>query len=123
MTQRMWLTVAVGVVLVAGAVIILVNGATPKETTAQDTNTPTETTANTYTMAQVAEHGDATSCWSAINGNVYDLTAWVGSHPGGERAILSLCGEDGSASFNGQHGSYQQALDALATMKIGTLAE
>ncbi len=49
--------------------------------TLSPTATPPAT--NTYSMAMVAKHGGSSSCWTAINGKVYDLTAWIGQHPGG----------------------------------------
>ena len=65
----------------------------------------TETAApKTYTLADVALRSSAEECWVAIDGAVYDLTAWVRSHPGGRASILALCGTDGTAEFLGQHG-------------------
>jgi cytochrome b involved in lipid metabolism len=84
----------------------------------EDTSTVT-----TYTAADVAAHADVSSCWSIIDGNVYDLSSWISQHPGGEQAILSLCGKDGSAIFHGQHGDAQKQADILATMKIGVFAQ
>lgn len=78
--------------------------------------------AASYTLAQVATHNTASSCWAAISGNVYDLTSWISQHPGGEARILSICGKDGTSSFMGQHGRDPQAESILATFKIGTLA-
>jgi cytochrome b involved in lipid metabolism len=74
-----------------------------------------------YTMAQVAAHSSASSCWAAINGNVYDLTSWVNQHPGGPGAILSLCGTDGSDAFNGQHGGQRRPASELAQFLLGPL--
>ncbi|HBW74297.1 MAG TPA: hypothetical protein DEF59_03490 [Candidatus Magasanikbacteria bacterium] len=45
-----------------------------------------------FTLKQIAVHNSATSCWTAVNGNVYDLTPWISQHPGGDGAILSMCG-------------------------------
>lgn len=75
----------------------------------------------TYTAAQVAQHASTTSCWSSINGSVYNLTSWVNRHPGGKRAIQSLCGKDGTRAFMGQHGMGGRPAAMLATFKIGTL--
>lgn len=79
--------------------------------------------AGAITMAQVAEHNSRTSCWTTIFGSVYDLTAWIPNHPGGEQAILYLCGKDGTTAFNGQHGSNMKAKTVLAGFKIGALAQ
>ena len=74
-----------------------------------------------YTMAQVAEHATAASCWSAINGDVYDLTTWIPQHPGGANAVRSICGTDGSAGFNSRHAATKEAQEKLPEFKIGTL--
>ncbi len=79
-------------------------------------------TASGITSAEVATHASRTSCWSIINGNVYDLTSWIPKHPGGESAILSLCGTDGSRKFNGQHGGDSGKLRILSGFKIGVAA-
>ena len=74
-----------------------------------------------YTAAEVAAHGDASSCWTIIAGNVYDLTSFVGEHPGGERNILKICGKDGTAAFEGQHGGQSRPEATLAGFLIGPL--
>lgn len=79
------------------------------------------TTDGTYTAAEVAAHRTAQDCWTSINGGVYDVTEWIRNHPGGEGPILSLCGQDGTAAFMGQHGSDSRPQRALAGFKIGTL--
>ncbi len=90
--------------------------------TSTTSTTSTSTAAQSYTMAQVAQHKDATSCWSAINGKVYDLTSWINQHPGGPEHILSICGSDGSSAFNAQHGGQSQPAQILQQFYIGTLA-
>lgn len=76
---------------------------------------------NSYTLAQVATHHDAASCWTVIDEKVYDLTSWIARHPGGEGAILSICGTNGSSAFNDQHGGQGRPAQLLASFKIGTL--
>ena len=84
-------------------------------------NTQTTTTAGQYTLATVATHNSQSSCWTTINGSVYDVTSWISQHPGGEQAILGLCGIDGSDAFNGQHGGQRRPATELASFKIGIL--
>ncbi|MBP9748970.1 cytochrome b5 domain-containing protein [Patescibacteria group bacterium] len=93
--------------------------------TNQATNSENTTDARVrgYTLAQVAEHGTAASCWSAVNGDVYDLSDWIAQHPGGEGAIISICGKDGSAAFNTQHSGDGRPEAALSNFKIGALAQ
>jgi len=73
-------------------------------------------------MAQVAAHNSASSCWTAINGKVYNLTAWIDQHPGGPEAILSLCGTDGTAAFEAQHGGQARPEAELANFYVGPLS-
>lgn len=91
--------------------------------TSGTTETPTTPpSSGGITAADVASHNSRTSCWSSINGSVYDLTSWIPKHPGGEQRILSICGIDGSAKFNGQHGKSSKIAGILAGFKIGVLA-
>jgi cytochrome b involved in lipid metabolism len=91
--------------------------------TNEDESATTGTPAPTYTLADISTHSGKGDCWTAINGGVYNLTAWISQHPGGEQAILSICGKDGSAAFNAQHGGARQQAQILATFKIGLLKQ
>lgn len=74
-----------------------------------------------YTEAKVATHNDAESCWTIINGNVYDLTSFVSRHPGGERNILKICGTDGTEAFMNQHGGDARFENILVSLLLGPL--
>jgi cytochrome b involved in lipid metabolism len=78
--------------------------------------------AKTFSATDVATHKDATSCYTSINGSVYDLTAWVNMHPGGKKNILKICGVDGTDQFMSQHKGRQKFMDILARFKIGTMS-
>ena len=75
-----------------------------------------------YKMATVKKHKTAKSRWTVVGTGVYDLTQWIKKHPGGSRAILALCGKNGTKAFRAQHGSTGAAARALAKYKIGKLA-
>lgn len=95
-------------------------------TTATPAATPapsaTSNVAGTYNSADLARHATASSCWSAVAGNVYDLTKWIPQHPGGPTVIKAICGKDGTAAFNGQHAGASRPASALAQYKIGKFA-
>jgi cytochrome b involved in lipid metabolism len=74
-----------------------------------------------YSLGQVAGHSGIASCLSIVNGGVYDLTTWIGRHPGGAAVIRAMCGKDGTASFQGIHSGSSSAKSALATFKVGVL--
>lgn len=75
------------------------------------------------TLAEVGTHNKTTDCWAVVDKNVYDLTGWISRHPGGEKAIIGLCGIDGTQAFSRQHGSSEKAKAALVSLLIGNLVE
>lgn len=95
-------------------------GSTLSNATGSKTSPATDQ--QTYTLAQVKAHNKPGDCWTTINGNVYNLTAWEAEHPGGASSIVALCGTDGTESFTNQHGGQTQPKEALARFQIGTLA-
>jgi cytochrome b involved in lipid metabolism len=96
---------------------------TPAATPAASaTPTPVATTAG-YTMAQVSANNSAKSCWAVVEGSVYNLTAWINSHPGGSGAILSLCGTEATSSFKGKHGNQSRPAAQLSGYLLGPLAK
>ena len=74
-----------------------------------------------YTVAQVAKHATAASCWSIVGKSVYDLTKFIPLHPGGPAMIKSLCGKNGTAAFTGQHSGQSTPATTLAKYRIGAL--
>ena len=95
-----------------------VTNGTPTETVSETIMTPA-LEVSTIAPTQVAIHSTRESCWSTINGNVYDLTSWIPKHPGGEKAILQLCGINGSDKFNEKHGGATKQAGILAGFKVG----
>lgn len=56
---------------------------------------------SSFTLTEVAAHNRATDCWLAIDGKVYDVTAFIASgNHGGKDAILEGCGKDATTLFN-----------------------
>ena len=124
-------TIAVGEREVPGEVIRGMRpAATPTPTptvaapspTAKPTPTPTPSATQAgYAMADVKKANTRTKCWSAIDGNVYDLTAWISAHPGGAAAITFLCGTDGSNAFKAQHEGQGKPSMRLSQYLLGPL--
>ena len=126
--SRAAITIAVGEV--EGVVGEVVRGpyvapkASPAETPkAEPSSTPKATAEQTgYTMEKVRANNNEASCWSVINGNVYDLTNWIASHPGGKGNILSLCGKNGTAEFASKHRGDSNPQARLKGFLLGPLA-
>jgi cytochrome b involved in lipid metabolism len=92
-----------------------------EETSESDTRVARDM--NGYTLAEVSVHADESSCWSIIGENVYDLTAFVEMHPGGESKILRICGTDGTPLFEDQHGGESKPEKILAKYRVGAYRE
>lgn len=126
-------SIIIGILVVAlagGLVLWQKNASAPASTgtpstagAAADTELTSLPEVTGITSVEVAAHNSRETCWSTINGNVYDLTSWIPEHPGGEQAILQLCGTDGSAKFNGKHGDAPKQAAVLLGFKLGAAAQ
>lgn len=118
-------TIAVGEREVPGEVIRGARPAatsTPVEPKPSPSATPTPTTTQAgYTMADVKKFNSRTKCWTAISGNVYDLTSWISAHPGGAGAITFLCGTDGTNAYKAQHEGQNRPTIRLSQYLLGPL--
>lgn len=43
-----------------------------------------------FTKEEVAKHNSEEDCWLIIHGNVYDVSDYVGEHPGGGDLLLNV---------------------------------
>ncbi len=76
-------------------------------------------------LDEIGTHNSKDSCWTAINGGVYDVTKFISSHKGGDK-ILNACGVDATDFFTGKHPTIGRVHSEMATkllggMKIGNL--
>lgn len=71
--------------------------------------------------SEISKHSTAKDCWSIVNGNVYNLTTYVQSHPGGAGVIKNICGRDGSGAFKNQHGSSAKPNNVLSRFLLGSV--
>ncbi len=86
---------------------------------------PVTTTVSVLDLGAVQAHATAASCWTIIDGSVYDITSYIPLHPGGKQAIMQACGTDGSQLFNtkGGEGHSPAARTLLAKYALGKLNE
>jgi hypothetical protein len=103
--------------VVRGVYVAPTVSATPTPT---PTPKPTPTVAG-FTMTQVRANNTSRSCWTVIDGVVYDLTKWISNHPGGSGAILFLCGTDGTNAFKAQHENQARPAIRLDIYRLGPL--
>lgn len=99
----------------------LLPGGAPAQGASQDGAAAAPETS--FTMADVAAHASSASCYTAIDGVVYDLTPFISRHPGGVAAISTLCGIDGTAGFKQMHARDRKPQNELAQLRIGVIAQ
>jgi cytochrome b involved in lipid metabolism len=81
------------------------------------------TDTSVLSVENVALNDSEASCWTIVGGNVYDLTDWISSHPGGASRILGLCGIDGTSQFEGQHGGSSSVEGTLESYLLGPIGD
>ncbi|KAJ3379079.1 hypothetical protein HDU84_007060 [Entophlyctis sp. JEL0112] len=69
----------------------------------------------------INSHASAESCWIALHGRVYDVSAFLAEHPGGRKVILREAGRDASAAYAAYHPPDLVAAVLPAHCCIGTL--
>ena len=79
-----------------------------------------------FSLDEVAKHDLAGDCWMAIDGQVYDLTAYVPQHPTRPEVLVHWCGKEATDAYNTKergrpHSNYATAL--LQRFRIGSLQE
>ena len=75
-----------------------------------------------YTLADVALHNTQADCWTAISGQVYNISPLMNTHSGRASVLIPTCGKDGTSTYNGQHGGVVRILNIMnSTYQIGLL--
>lgn len=56
-----------------------------------------------FDAAEVATHNKPNDCWVCLYGDVWDVTEFLPSHPGGSAIILKLAGRDATEDYDPVH--------------------
>ena len=99
-----------------GVLSLLFPNATYAPTSSANAN---QTTPSVFTAAEVAKHGSKTDCYLIIKSTVYDVTSYIGVHPGGAGEITNRCGGEVTGIFTSIHSN--AAWNLLGSYAIGTL--
>lgn len=65
-----------------------------------------------YTMDEVRTHDQKHDCWIVIREKVYDITEFLGEHPGGSSILVTVSGQDATEYFEELHRA--EILDEVA---------
>ena len=50
-------------------------------------------------IEELSKHNNQNDCWLLINGKIYDITSFFGSHPGGNSTMAPTCGTDATNAY------------------------
>lgn len=78
----------------------------------------------TFTTSEVESHNTAKSCYVTLGKNVYDVSDFLDSHPGGAELILEYAGKDVTDILKDEssHSHSETAYDVLDESLVGFLA-
>ncbi|KAI9266119.1 cytochrome b5 [Sporodiniella umbellata] len=71
---------------------------------------------------EVAKHNSKNDLWLTIHNKVYDITAFISEHPGGEEVLIDEGGKDATEAFE-DIGHSDEAREMLEEYLVGTLDE
>ncbi|WVQ83566.1 hypothetical protein IAT38_005707 [Cryptococcus sp. DSM 104549] len=71
-----------------------------------------------YTLETLAEHNDRESLWMLLHDKVYDITAFMDEHPGGDEVLIEEAGRDATEAFE-DVGHSDEAREMLHKMYLG----
>lgn len=71
--------------------------------------------------AELAKHCVDKSAWISIDGNVYDISKFMATHPGGPTVLKRYLGKDATQAFRSAHAEvdYRSKLARVYKGKLG----
>ncbi|KAK4084374.1 uncharacterized protein Triagg1_854 [Trichoderma aggressivum f. europaeum] len=73
-----------------------------------------------YSQKEIWLHNSAEDAWMVIHGEVYDVTKYIQSHPGGVDVLIEAAGTNASEAFDNA-GHSDDAFDLMMPLRIGKL--
>ncbi len=75
---------------------------------------------NTYSIEEIAKHRSEGDYWFAVHNKVYNVSAFLGEHPGGMEPLKMHSGTDASKAFD-EVGHTHDAKNKLKRLYVGEL--
>ncbi|KAL7943061.1 hypothetical protein V8C42DRAFT_347039 [Trichoderma barbatum] len=76
--------------------------------------------ATEYSLQEIGLHNSAGDAWMVIHGEVYDVTKYIQSHPGGVDVLIEAAGTNSSEDFDNA-GHSNDAFNLMVPLQIGKL--
>ncbi|MBK9027775.1 Cytochrome b5 [Candidatus Propionivibrio aalborgensis] len=79
-----------------------------------------------FSLVELAQHSAGEDCWMAIEGKVYDLSAYLPKHPSKPSIIVPWCGREASQAYRTKTKGRKHSAEAdglLGAYLIGVLGE
>ncbi|KAL0373857.1 UNVERIFIED_CONTAM: cytochrome [Sesamum radiatum] len=73
-----------------------------------------------HDFEEVVKHDQKGDCWLIISGKVYDVTAFLEEHPGGDEVLINASGKDATDDFE-DVGHSDDARDKMKEFYIGEI--
>ena len=84
-------------------------------------STPVVDNSKVLNSTNVAKHNTANDCYLVVKSSVYDVTNFIGDHPGGRKRIVDMCGKEATAIFSAIHSNF--AWNLLKEYYVGPLVK
>lgn len=118
--ELLW-SIIIAILLVAGAFLFMEQPAVSTPPTSSLPTTTTTQNTSPITVSEVKKHNTISDCWLILNNKAYNVTSFIGDHPGG-LAIVPFCGKDGTDAYNairGGAGHSSRATQLLSSLYVG----
>ncbi len=117
--HSLFIVLGVAIVIIALSIFLGMKN-TSIENSAEEPNQNPPVESQVITLDELAQHNTEEDCWVIYKGKVYDLTDWLGRHPGGVRTILPHCGtENFEEAFIKKHGTSKSDLFMKVAVYMG----
>lgn len=84
------------------------SGSSAQVTGDNSSSTPSPKVTNLFSELQ--NHNRMSDCWISYSGHIYNMTSYIGFHPGGDDYIIRYCGKDATEIFNRNHSEDSRVL-------------
>ncbi|KAE9372837.1 cytochrome b5 [Stipitochalara longipes BDJ] len=76
-----------------------------------------------FTLIQVSSHNTTSDLWIVINDEIYDVTEFQKTHPGGDSILNKWAGKDATKPFRKTHNENILKMDMYMKLCVGSVKD